>query len=175
MDETRSPDEPGGTKQGLQLHVYEVDRFDKLHTDPGEPIHSRTVDQFTLKVPEGRNKKQDGYLYTGYVEVGESGIYRFYTRTEGASRLYIGDRMIVDNHRRYRYDWMPQGKVPLESWGSIKLEPGQHAIRVEYLRGRGTGGRGFAWWNPQENEPFEVSYEGPGVKKQPIPADMLKH
>jgi hypothetical protein len=170
IDETRSPDEPGKTKQGLRLHVYDVESFDQLHAESGEPVHSQTVERFTLKVPEGRNKKQDGYLYTGYVEVGESGIYRFYTRTEGASRLYIGDRLIVDNHRRYRYDWMPEGKVPLESWGSLKLKPGKHTIRVEYLRGRG-----FAWWKPQEDEPLEVSYEGPGVKKQPIPADVLKH
>jgi hypothetical protein len=84
--------------------------------------------------------------------------------------LYIGDRLVVDNHRRYRYDWKPFAKAPLESWGSIKLEPGKHTIRVEYLRGRG-----FAWWVPQTNEPFEVSYEGPGVKKQPIPADVLEH
>jgi len=170
IDETRSPDEPGGTKQGLQLHVYDVESFDKLRDKPGEPIHSQTVDRFTLKVPKGRTKKQDGYAYTGYIEVDKSGIYRFYTRTEGASRLYIGDRMIVDNHRRYRYDWMPEGKVPLESWGSLKLKPGKHQIRVEYLRGRG-----FAWWSPQENEPFEVSYEGPGVEKQPISPKALSH
>jgi len=170
VDETRAPDKPGKTEDGLALHVYEVESFDPLHTEPGEPIHSQTVDQFTLKVPEGRNKKQDGYLYTGYVEVDKPGTYRFYTRTEGASRLYIGDQLVVDNHRRYRYDWKRSGRAPLESWGSLKLKPGKHAIRVEYLRGRG-----FAWWTPQEDEPFEVRYEGPGVEKQPIPADVLKH
>ncbi len=170
VDETRAPDDPGKTKDGLALHVYDVKSFDQLHAEPGEPIHSQTVDHFTLKVPEGRNKKQDGYLYTGYVEVGKPGIYRFYTRTEGTSRLYIGDQLVVDNHRRYRYDWKPAGKAPLESWGSITLEPGKHAIRVEYLRGRG-----FAWWSPQENEPFEVSYKGPALDKQAIPAHVLSH
>ncbi|MBS3735437.1 MAG: chitobiase/beta-hexosaminidase C-terminal domain-containing protein, partial [Phycisphaerae bacterium] len=175
VDETRAPDEPGKTEDGLALNVYDAENFDQLHAEPGEPIHSQTVDHFTLKVPEGRNKKQDGYLYIGYVEVDTLGIYRFYTRTEGASRLYIGDQLVVDNHRRYRYDWKPFAKAPLASWGSIELEPGKHAIRVEYLRGRRSGGRGFAWWKPQDNEPFEVSYEGPGVDKQPIPSDVLSH
>jgi hypothetical protein len=170
VDGTRGPDNPRDTQPGLQLDVYDAKSFDQLAAETGAPIHSQTVDQFTLKVPEGHNKKQDGYLYTGYVEVDKPGIYRFYTRTEGASRLYIGDQLVVDNHRRYRYDWKPAGQAPLESWGSIKLEPGKHAIRVKYLRGRG-----FAWWVPQDNEPFEVSYKGPGVKKQPIPADVLSH
>jgi hypothetical protein len=170
VDGTRAPDKPGETKKGLELRVHDAEDFDQLHAEPGEPIHSQTVDHFTLKVPEGRNKKQDGYLYTGYVEVDKPGIYRFYTRTEGASRLYIGDRLIVDNHRRYRYDWQLSSKAPLESWGSINLEPGKHAIRVEYLRGRG-----FSWWEPQRDEPFAVQYEGPGVDKQPIPAQVLSH
>jgi len=141
-----------------------------LHAASGEPVHSQTIERFALKVPEGRMKKGDGYLYTGYIEVPKPGIYRFYTRTEGASRLYIGDQLIVDNHRRYRYDWKPSGQAPLESWGSLKLEPGKHAIRVEYLRGRG-----FAWWKPQENEPFTVQYAGPGIEKQPIPSKALSH
>lgn len=166
----RGPDRPGWTHPGLQLDVYDAKSFDGLRDNPGEPVHSRTVERFELKVPEGRARKPDGYVYTGYVEVGRPGIYRFYTETEGASRLYIGDQRIVDNHRRYRYDWQQTAKAALESWGSLKLEPGKHAIRVEYLRGRG-----FAWWEPQENEPFEVSYEGPDVKKQPIPADVLSH
>jgi hypothetical protein len=170
VDGVRAPDAPGKTKPGLKVSVYDVKSFDQLHAEAGEPIHSQTVDQFTLKVPEGRNKEQDGYLYTGYVEVDKPGIYRFYTRTEGASRLYIGDRLVVDNHRRYRYDWKPFAKAPLASWGSLKLEPGKHAIRVEYIRGRG-----FAWWNPQEDEPFTVQYEGPGIEKQPIPAEALTH
>ena len=117
--------------------------------------------------------KRDGYLYTGYVEVDRPGVYRFYTDTEGPSRLYIGDRLVVDNHRRYSCDWNPMVAAPLESWGSLKLEPGKHAIRVEY--GRGAGFSGWPPWTPQEDEPFTVSYEGPGVEKQPIPPGVLSH
>jgi hypothetical protein len=170
VDGARGPDNPDDTKPGLKLKVLGVDNVEELREASGESLLERTVDRFTLEVPDGRMKKQDGYLYTGYIEVDNRGIYRFYTETEGASRLYIGDQIVVDNHRRYRYDWKPSGKAPLASWGSLKLEPGRHAIRLEYLRGRG-----FAWWKPQENEPFEVSYEGPGVEKQPIPADILSH
>ncbi len=170
VEGTRKPDSPAETEAGLALRVYDVKGFEQLHGEAGDPIDSRTVESFALRVPDGRMKNGDGYVYTGYVEVDEAGIYRFHTETEGASRLYIGDRLVVDNHRRYRYDWKPTAKVPLESWGSLKLEPGKHAIRVEYLRGRG-----FAWWKPSEDETFEVSYEGPGTEKQPIPAERLSH
>jgi hypothetical protein len=170
VDEVLSPAESNNTTPGLRVRLYEENKFETLRDPSAQPVTTQTLNRFELKVPDGRMKQGDGYLYTGYIEVDEPGIYRFYTESEGPSRLYIGDQLIVENHRRYRYDWKPAGKAPLESWGSIKLESGKHAIRVEYLRGRG-----FSWWNPREDEPFEVSYEGPGIEKQPIPADALSH
>lgn len=166
----RNPDAPGETTGGLKLRIYPRESLEELHAQRGKPVHVQEVDRFVLKVPDGRRKEPGGYVYTGYVQVHEPGVYRFYTETEGASRLYIGDRLVVDNHRRYRYDWKPSGKAPLESWGSLRLKPGKHAIRVEYARGRG-----FAWWQPQEDEPFQVCYEGPGIAKQPIPTRVLSH
>ena len=173
IEEARAPDEPGKTEPGLLVRLYAENGFEKLHEPTGEPEVTQTLDSFELKVPDGRMKKKDGYLYTGYIEVPETGVWRFYTETEGPSRLYIGDQRVVDNHRRYRYDWDPSGRPPLESWGSLILEAGKHAIRVEY--GRGAGFSGWPPWQPQEDEPFTVSYEGPGVEKQPVPAEVLSH
>jgi hypothetical protein len=171
IDDARKPDQPGKTLPGLLVRIYEDNSFDKLHEPAGNPEVTQTPDRFVLDVPDGRMKNRDGYLYTGYLEIDTPGVYRFYTETEGPSRLYIGDHLIVDNHRRYRYDWNPAGRAPLESWGSLKLEPGMHAIRVEY--GRGAGFSGWPPWEPQDNEPFTISYEGPNIEKQPIPAKRL--
>jgi hypothetical protein len=173
LDEVHKPANPGSTSPGLSVRLYKDNNFKTLHSPSGEPIATQTLDRFVLKVPDGRMKERDGYLYTGYVEIDQPGVWRFYTETEAPSRLYIGDRLVVDNHRRYRYDWNPSGSPPLESWGSLKLEAGQHAIRVEYPRGAEFSG--WPPWEPQEDEPFEVSYEGPGVEKQPIRADALSH
>ena len=170
VGQIRQPDRGAQTEPGLELCVFESKGLDQLHTEPGELLHTQTVEHFELDVPEDREKKADGYVYAGYIEVAKSGLHRFYTKTEGASRLYIGDRLVVDNHRRYRYDWKPAGKTPLESWGSLNLGAGKHAIRLEYARGNG-----FAWWEPQEKEPFTICYEGPGIEKQPIPAGVLSH
>ena len=174
VDESRRPDAPGDTQPGLRLCIYEHSEFDKVHEDPGDPQVTQTVPRFELKVPEGRMEKPEGYVYAGYLAVEKPGLYRFYTETEAPSRLYIGERLVVDNHRRYRYDWKPSGNPPLESWGSLRLEPGRHRIRVEYTRGRPFHGH-WPPWEPQENEPFTVSYEGPGIEKQSIPADVLSH
>jgi hypothetical protein len=173
VEGTREADRPGATLPGLLVRVYENNEFKTLHDPSGKPEVTQTPERFELKVPDGRMQKKDGYVYTGYVEIGRPGIWRFYTRTEGPSRLYIGDQLVVDNHRRYRYDWNPSGSPPLESWGSLRLGPGKHAIRVEY--GRGSGFSGWPPWEPQENEPFEVSYEGPGIESGPIPSERLSH
>lgn len=168
------PERPPDTKPGLNLRIYEgQNSFEKMHRASGEPMVEQRVERFLLNVPEGRMKSKDGYVYTGYLEIDTPGLYRLYTETEAPSRLYIGERLVVDNHRRYRYDWKPSSKVPLESWGSLRLEPGRHAIRLEYARGAGFSG--WPPWVPQENEPFRVCYEGPGIHKQPIPAAVLSH
>ncbi|MBS3821955.1 MAG: hypothetical protein KGY81_09370, partial [Phycisphaerae bacterium] len=60
------------------------------------------------------------------------------------------DRLVVDNHRRYRYDWDPAGSPPLESWGSLQLTAGKHPIGVEYARGSGFSG--WPPWQPRDNE-----------------------
>jgi len=173
VNEMLKPANPGKTSPGLHVQIHKDNNFKTLHHPAGEPIMTQTLDRFKLKVPDGRMKKKDGYLYTGYIEIDQPGVWRFYTETEAPSRLYIGDQLVVDNHRRYRYDWNPSGSPPLESWGSIKLEKGKHAIRVEYPRGAEFSG--WPPWQPQENEPFTVQYEGPGIEKQPIPAKVLSH
>jgi len=173
IEGSRMPDQPGRTSPGLLMRTYKDNSFDELHHPSGKPLATQMLEQFRLNVPQGRMNEKDGYLYIGYVAVSKPGLYRFYTDTEAPSRLYIGDRLIVDNHRRYRYDWNPSGSPPLQSWGSLRLEPGKHAIRVEYARGSGFSG--WPPWEPQENEPFEIGYEGPGIEKQPIPAEALSH
>ncbi len=166
----RPPDAPGRTKPGLRLRVYEDNPLETKPDERGEPVRTATVERFRLDIADAEKRKAAGYVYSGYVHVREPGVYRFYAQTEGASRLFIGDRLVVDNHRRYRKDYQDVAKAPLASWGSLRLEPGRHAIRVEYARAYG-----FAWWRPQEDEVFRVSYEGPGIEKQPIPAEVLSH
>jgi len=109
------------------------------------------VPQFTLS-PKVDND-HFGFEYTGYINVPERGMYTFYTESDDGSRLYIGDKVVVDNDGLHGMG---------EKRGLMPLEAGLHPIRVLYFERDG-------------GEGLKVSYEGPGIKKQEIPESVLFH
>ncbi len=92
-----------------------------------------------------------GFLYSGFVRVPVDGVYTFFTDSDDGSRLYIGDELVVDNDGLHGM---------LEKKGSIALAAGVHPIRVIYFNK--TGGNGL-----------NVSYQGSGIEKMPIPDAAL--
>ncbi|MBS3735152.1 MAG: chitobiase/beta-hexosaminidase C-terminal domain-containing protein [Phycisphaerae bacterium] len=159
--ETRRPDEPTEIEPGVLVEVYDDTPLEREPERLGKPLAVEALDSLTPALSKGRGKA--GLIYSGYVQVPASGVWRFYTETAGPSRLYIGERLVVNNHRRHRDDEKAEKRKylqpELESWGSLKLAAGKHAFRLEC-------------WYP-EDELFNVCYEGPGVTKRPIPADAL--
>lgn len=64
--------------------------------------------------------------YTGSFHVMEGGKYRFKLRSDDGSRLYIDNRLVVDN----------DGAHPARTKnGRVHLSEGNHTIRVEYFQG----------------------------------------
>ncbi len=64
--------------------------------------------------------------YTGSFHVMEGGKYRFRLRSDDGSRLYIDNRLVVDN----------DGAHPARTKkGRVRLSEGNHTIRVEYFQG----------------------------------------
>ena len=94
-----------------------------------------------------------GFEYTGFIKVPGTGVYAFYTESDDGSRLYIGDKLVVNNDGLHGMG---------EKKGLIPLEAGLHLIRVLFFEKDGSEG-------------LKVSYEGPGVKKQEIPESALFH
>ncbi len=140
-----------GLVSGIQYVYYEGDwnvlpDFTKL-----KPVKQGTLAAFDLSP---RNLPEYfGLEYTGYVQVPEEGVYAFFTDSDDGSRLYIGDKMIVDNDGLH-------GMV--EERGVIALSAGLHPIRVQFFQK--SGGRDL-----------KVSLEGPSAEKQVIPGTMLFH
>ena len=82
-----------------------------------------------------------------------TGVYTFHAGSDDGSRLYIGDRLVVDN----------DGLHPMQqSSGEIALEKGRHRIVVAFFERGGV-------------ERLRVEYAGPGIKRQPIPTSALSH
>ena len=79
------------------------------------------------------------------------GVYTFFTASDDGSKLYIDDDEVVNN------DGLHGSR---ERWSAIALAPGLHRIRVLYFDRTGS-------------HSLQVSYEGPGIEKRPIPHYLM--
>jgi alpha-L-fucosidase len=94
-----------------------------------------------------------GVEFSGFVRVPKDGVYAFFTESDDGSRLWIGDTLVVDNDGTHGM---------AEKRGLIALAAGWHPLRVGYFNGTGDQG-------------LKVSFEGPGLAKQIVPASALRH
>jgi len=89
--------------------------------------------------------------FTGYIKVPTDGQYTFYTNSDDGSSLYIDNQLVVNNDGPHSVQ---------EKSGTIGLKAGYHAISVGYFQAGGS-------------QTLTVSYAGPGISKQAIPASSL--
>ena len=85
------------------------------------------------------------------IDIETGGTYTFYTTSDDGSQLFINGTLVVDNDGLH---------PPEEQSGTINLSAGLHDIDVTFFEKQG----GVA---------LIVSYAGPGVPKQAIPAAVL--
>ena len=140
------PGEPGGLQyQGYMGKWSDLPDFDKL--DIAEKGRSKSV-----SIPASLvGKEHFGLRFRGFIRVPREGVYTFYCGSDDGSRLMIGDRVLVDNNGLHSY---------IEASGAIKLKAGFYPLTASYFEASG-------------EEKFSVSWEGPSIKKQKLPADAL--
>jgi len=97
------------------------------------------------------DRDEFGLVFDGYIKITKPGAYRFFTLSNDGSCLYLNDQLVVDNDG---------GHGPVEKSGKIFLNKGVFPIKVTYFQ---AGGGMY----------LKVSYEGPGIPKQEIPANLL--
>jgi hypothetical protein len=140
-----------GLIPGLEYSYYEGVWDDLPDFAPINTVKSGIVSTISRKI-----KQRDDYFgitFTGYIEVNQKGVYTFFSNSSDGSKLWIGETLVVDNDKRHG---------PREHAGKIGLQKGKHPIRVEYFKAN-------------ELEELEVSYMGPGKKKQILSAKVLFH
>jgi alpha-L-fucosidase len=134
---------------GVSYFYYEgiwenLPDFDSL-----EPVKKGTTSNFDITL---RNQNDYfGFQYTGYVLIPRDDVYTFYTDSDDGSKLYIGDKLIVDNDGLHGMQ---------EKKGIAALSKGFHPLKVLYFE-RSVG------------NDLKVLIEGGGIKKQIIPDSML--
>jgi len=107
----------------------------------------------TPVIPEFAREEDYALAFTGYVRIARAGLYDFSIESDDGSRLYVAGRLVADNDGLHGAH---------EVTGPLALEPGHYPIAA-YMFQRGG------------HEALQVSVEGPGIDKQPVPADMLFH
>jgi len=90
------------------------------------------------------------FIYSGYTDVPDNGVYTFYTTSDDGSDLFIGNQKVVDNDGSHGEQ---------ERSGEIGLQAGLHPITVRYFQGLAAFG-------------FELAWQGPGFAKQVIPSHV---
>jgi alpha-L-fucosidase len=115
------------------------------------PVKTGIISNYAI---EPREREQYfAFDYEGYIRIPEDGIYTFYLTTNDGGRLFIDDNILINN----------DGLHPLtEIYKPVALKAGLHPIDVKYFQEGGTNG-------------LVVSWQGPGFKKEQIPASALFH
>jgi hypothetical protein len=89
----------------------------------------------------------------GYLRVPKDGVYTLITGSDDGSKLWIGDRLVVDNDGPHAYQ---------EQQGQLALKAGLYPVRIAYFD---AGGANY----------LHVFWTGPVGKKRPIPASAWFH
>ena len=134
----------------LDYAYYENGDWDGFpDLDSLKPVKTGTVENIST----GPSRLDAGYglKFSGFVRVPQDGVYTFYGRSTELSRLVVEGTTLVMTESRKR-----------ERAGRIALRVGLHPIEVSVYFG-----------SPDEQRTLEVSYEGPGIPKQIIPAAEL--
>jgi alpha-L-fucosidase len=98
-----------------------------------------------------RREENYGIVYSGKLNISEQGKYVFYLMSNDGSRLYIDDKMVIDNDGQH-------GKI--EKMGALNLSKGKHKFRVEYFQ---AGGKTV----------LELRVSGHLLNRESIPVSML--
>jgi mono/diheme cytochrome c family protein len=143
-----------GKSPGLVFEYYHVPGLSNLPDfDALEPVGTGTVPFFTLDLPLERRKENFALRYRGIITIPQTGEYRFATRSDDGSQLYINGKKIVENDGTHG--------MQTEA-GAAHLTQGDHEIEVRFFQAGGDYG-------------LEVYWAGPGIsgKREQIPADAL--
>lgn len=109
------------------------------------PVSTGTQSNFTLN---NRNRNSDyGFVFTGSINVPESGIYTFYLSSDDGSRLTIGNQVVINYDGAHLFEG--------EKTGAKFLNAGQNPIKIEYFEKSGGDGLLLSW-------------SGPGLDKRPV-------
>ncbi len=144
--------EKGGSlsQRGLRVDYFEPNPREKnvaIETlDRYKPAATGIVPEVKFNVSILKRRDAFALRFSGALKIKRAGKYRFWLGSDDGSRLYIGDRLVIDN------DGLHGMKV---KQGTIRLQAGEHPFVLTYFDNGGGDGLQLLW-------------SGPGFGKQKI-------
>ncbi len=139
------------TLAGLHFEYYEKDLPELPEFDRLAPTTTGITDVPSLK--QAKRKGSFALRWKGNLLVPRDGRYKFYLSTDDGSRLYLGDKLILDNG----------GIHPAqERVAELDLKAGAQTFALTYFDGGG-------------QTAFDLKWRGPGIEKGPIDAKYFSH
>ncbi len=146
----RDPENPATAVVGLDYKYYEGSWSSLPDFNNLNPVKTDVTSAPTIGVRSRDNSY--GLRFTGYISVPTDGVYTFYTTSDDGTKLLIGTTEVVTNDGVHGDQ---------EGSGTIGLKAGVHALTIVYFQGNG-------------GQSLSVSYSGPGIGKQTIPAGAFR-
>lgn len=133
--------------KGLDYTYYEG-RLTTVHNiSLLDAVKTGNVANFDIVSPRQVNDAF-AFKFEGYINIPTTGDYTFFTTSNDGSTLSINGLQVVNNDKVHEQE---------EKSGTVTLSSGLHEIKVLYFEDQGP------------SETLQVSWEGPGISKQPIP------
>jgi hypothetical protein len=141
-----------GLQPGVKYLYREGKGVNSARDQQGAPVVDTGV-LSTFNVDAIKDQRAFGYNFIGYINVPETGVYTFWLEANDGAILYLNDRLVIDNDGGHRAQVLDS---------KIGLKKGWHPIKVDYCQA------GLA-------KSLVLQWEGPGVAKQEVPAEVLFH
>ena len=145
----RDPENPSRTVNGLNYEYYEGDWNYLPDFSQILPVRSGNVND--LNFSPALRQDYFGMRYAGFIDIPSDGYYTFYLNSDDGSKLYIGDLDVINNDGLH---------AASEASGRIGLKAGKHIFTISFFEKTG-------------DQVLTLSYEGPGIGKQPVPASKF--
>ena len=142
--------EARATEPGLEYATAEGD-FTRL-PDVGALPGARRGTTAGLDLAVRPRESRFAVQFRGFVRIPTTGVYRFFLRSDDGSRLWMGERLLVDN------DGLHSSR---ELSAPVALAAGLHPITVAMFEGTG----GFE---------LDLQWSGPGIARARMPAAVFE-
>lgn len=138
-----------GSKAGVMYKYYTGSDFkESVHNleRMGKLTDSGTMEKVSIKYsPEA---DFFGYIFTGYINIEESGIYDFQVASDDGSTLKINNQLIVNNDGSH---------AMVHATGRVALKQGFYPFELRYYQGDQGKGLSFMYKKADSNDYVEVS------------------